>query len=306
MGKDLNLGGKLKHFDDIFGTTTKEHAPVENSEGIVFIDVDRLDPFPNHPFKLYKGEKLENLCESIKKVGILTPLLVRKWGDRYQILSGHNRHNAATIVGLEKVKCIVLDVDDHVAALIVVESNFRQRDEMLPSEKAFGFKMKLDALRHQGKIISSKGEEILKGKKSRDLLGEEIGDSGIQVQRYIRLTELIAEILDMVDEGKIGFNTGVELSYLKREEQMLLSSIITEENIKIKLAQASKLKRISQKKQLESDEIVDILCNETPKRKALKLNPKDIKKYFPEEIGEEEILSHIIKALDMMKQNNGM
>lgn len=294
MGEKLNLKNKVKSFDELFQST----AAGPNAPGDVMeVDIDSLKPFPNHPFKLYEGPKLDNLVESIEKYGILTPIIIRRDNPYYQILSGHNRSNAARIAGLKKVKAVIMDVDDDTAAIIVVESNFRQRDELLPSEKAFAYKMKMDALKRRGKRTDLCPDENT-NKKSRDVFGSEVGDSGVQIQRYLKLVELSPDILQMVDDAVIGFNTGVELSYLKKEEQSNLLEILKEDKIKIKMVQATKLKELSLANKLTVESMVAILHESKPKIPTLKLDVKDLSRFFSPDITSKEMLDTIFKALE--------
>jgi len=189
-------------FDSMMRSTSPE---TRNSGELTFVPLDALLPFPGHPFKLYEGEKLNELVESIKEIGVVNAIIIRKAPEQsgmYQILSGHNRANAAKIAGLKQIKAEVVDVDDDTAALIVVDSNFKQREALLPSERAFGFKMQLDALKRQGKrtdLFEDENQSI----KARDIVGKENNLSGFQVSNYLRLTHLIPELLDMVDSSSI-------------------------------------------------------------------------------------------------------
>lgn len=293
MNRGLDLRSKVKAFDDIF----KSSSDSNNAEDILYISLDRLEPFPNHPFRQYTGSKLDNMVESIKKYGVLTPIIIRPVGNRFQILSGHNRVNASNLAGLSQIRAIKIEVDDDTAAIIVVETNFRQRDDILPSERAFAYKMKLEAMKRRGKRLDLLDDDD-KGRKSRDILGDEIGESGYQVRRYIRLTELIPEFLDMADENKFGFNVWVEMSYLKKEEQVLVYEIIKEQEIKLILSQVSELKKISKIKLLSREEIVSVLVEKKVKNKVIKFKVNDLKKYFPDECESEDILKIIIEALE--------
>lgn len=297
MSKLLNLKDKVKTFDELFETTSESG---QAKGDVIQIDIDSLEPFPDHPFKLYTGEKLDKMVDSIKKLGIITPIAVKKAGEAYQILSGHNRVNAAKIAGLKHVRAVILDVDEDTAAIIVVESNFRQREELLPSERAFAYKMKMDAINRRGKCIDLTEQST--GEKSRDKLGKETGDSGFQVQRYLRLIELIQEFLKMVDDKKIGFNTGVELSWLDKQRQKEVLDIAKENNIKIKLKQAMEMKKKSQEGLLTYEEAVSILCRQDTGRTEIKLKFDDLSKYFPEDSSDEEIINTIIKALDNLRE----
>ncbi len=293
-----NLSLKMKNYNSIFGETQ-----ASNSD-IIMLPINSLVTFPDHPFKLYSGEKLDKLIESIRELGILNPILVRKADDgTYQNLSGHNRVNAAGIIGLKEVPCIIKNVDFDTAVQIVVDSNLRQRDSLLPSEKAFAYKMKLEAMNRQGKRENN--SDVIK--KSRELVGEELGDSGTQVQRYIRLTNLIPSILDLTDEGKIPLNTAVELSYLSHEGQELLYQLLSENCTKIKLSQAIQLKNISRENNLTAEVITAVLeslnLEKSDYMKLPKIPKSKFTQYFKDYDKDEEVLEVIMNALDMYFSN---
>jgi ParB family chromosome partitioning protein len=287
-----NMSLKLKNYAAIFGEDTEKSEKTD----ITMLPISVIKPFPNHPFKLYSGKKLDDLIESIRKLGILNPVLVRKYGDNYQNLSGHNRVNAAGIIGLKEVPCIIKEVDFDTAVQIVVDSNLRQRNSLLPSEKAFAFKMKLEALNRQGKRENN-SEKL---KKSRDLVGEDFGDSGTQVQRYIRLTYLLPTFLNKVDENEMPLNTAVELSYLLAEEQELLLQVVSEESLKIKLSQAVELKTRSRVSKLTVTDITGIFKQgaNSDRGTFIKLPKSKFLKYFKDDDKEDQVMKVIIEALD--------
>ena len=257
---------------------------------IQFLDPTALSDFPEHPFKPHKGDKFKKLVESIRLLGIISPLIIRKEG--MQTLSGHNRRNGAIEAGLNKVPCIVRDIDYDTASIIVVDSNFQQRDDLLISEKAYGYKMKLEAMQRKGKHDDSIGL------KSRDIVGQEYGDSGSQVQRYLRMTYLIETLLSMVDENKIAFNIAVEISYLNKAEQELLATFLNDNDINIKLSQAAEMKYYSKNKKLDLVQIKNILIA-TPNNKTtyFKLPTNNFSKYFEKDANEKQVLDVIEKAL---------
>ncbi|EGD46271.1 parB-like partition protein [Ruminiclostridium papyrosolvens DSM 2782] len=257
---------------------------------IQFLVPTTLNDFPEHPFKPHRGDKFKKLVESIRLLGIISPLIIRKEG--LQTLSGHNRRNGAIEAGLNKVPCIVRDIDYDTASIIVVDSNFQQRDDLLISEKAYGYKMKLEAMQRKGKHDDSIGL------KSRDIVGREYGDSGSQVQRYLRMTYLTDTLLNMVDENKIAFNIAVEISYLNKVEQELLASFLNDNDINIKMSQAAEMKYYSKNKKLDLVQIKNILVSApTSKTTYFKLPANNFSKYFEKDANEKQVLDVIEKAL---------
>ena len=265
-------------------------------EKIKNIDLSMIDEFPDHPFKVIENDELRELSESIKEKGILVPLIVREKEDgRYEMLSGHRRMKASELADIRSVPCVVKKLDDDEATIIMVDSNL-QREEILPSERAHAYKMKLEALNHQGKSTS---RQVVGKLESADLVGNETGDSGRQVQRYIRLTYLIPELLDMVDEKKIAFNPAVEISYLTEDEQYILLDCIEYNDATPSHAQAIQLKKISQNVGLDEDTIDDILSQEKPNQiPKLKFNEARIRSVLPKNIQNDNIENFIIKAVE--------
>jgi len=219
--------------------------------------VENLAAFSSHPFKRYSKVKMREMETSIRENGILTPLLVRpaKTLGQYEILSGHNRWTAARHIGLREVPVVIKDVDDDTAILMMVESNFQQREELLPSEKAFAYKMKLDALKRQGKQSESTSVHCGQKWTARDTVAQEAGESAQNIRRYIRLTHLISPLLQKVDEKKLGFIPAVDLSYLRVEEQTIIVELMQSQGIKPSKAQAEQLKRVSQQQKLTRADI---------------------------------------------------
>jgi len=284
-GKKYNI--TLASYEDIFlndeGRAEKLKEKVEN------ISLFQLLPFENHPFQVLHNEELEKLVESIKENGVLYPAIARPKGDNYELISGHRRKIACEILGLETMPVFIRDMDDNQAILTMVDSNV-QRENILPSEKAFAYKMKLEAMKHQGIAYGQLGH------KSRDKLSED--ESGRTVQRYIRLTELIPELLKMVDNKQIAFSPAVELSFLKAEEQKLLLETIEAEQCTPSLSQAQRLKRFSQTDKLSQDTIFEILSEEKPNQKEqIRIKKERIQKYFPKSYSDTKMEETIIKLL---------
>lgn len=270
-------------------------------ETIRSVSISELHDFRNHPFKVEKNMELCELMRSIEKEGVLVPLLVRTnpYGDGYEIISGHRRKEAAIWAGEKEVPIVIRELDDDQAVVAMVDSNLH-RENLKPSEKAFAYRMKLDAMKHQGKKVSAEditlaqvelrfaqkeqGDVVPGTMRSNELLAKQVGESVAQIKRYIRLTSLIPKILDMVDEGKIAFTVAVELSYLKEEEQYELHAIMDLEQCTPSLSQACRLKVMSQQGTLNMDEICMILEEEKPnQREQIKFRADLLAKYFPED-----------------------
>ena len=246
---------KLPTLDDLF--TTEQERIETNLEKVMDINIDEIDEFPNHPFKVQENEKLLELSESIKEKGVLVPALVRKKEDgRYELVSGHRRKKASEIAGIEKIPCIVRNMTDDEAIIIMVDSNM-QREELLPSEKAFAYKMKLDAIKHQGIRNDLTLRQV--GTRSDRKVAENVSESARQIQRFIRLTYLIPELLEMVDTKTIALNPAVELSYLKIEEQQMVLDSIGYNVATPSHQQAILLKNLSKEEKLNEDIIDQIL-----------------------------------------------
>jgi ParB family chromosome partitioning protein len=302
----LNLNKKLKGQDlisDIIGKPDLNN----NDKDIKQIKTYLLIPFKNHPFKLYEGNKLNDMVESIKEYGILSPVIAREIENReeLELLSGHNRVNAAKIIGLETVPTIIKNVDDDTAQIIVAEANFMQRQDFLPSERAKAYKMQLDALKRQGKKkdieFCSNGTYV---ETSREEVAKNNDTSASQIRRYIRLTYLTDNLLDMVDKNILGFRPGIEISYLSSESQKIIESLIKNQNTKISLKQAETLKiKEGEIGQLSLDVILEVLSdkNKNTKNKKIAIPLIKIKKYFDEDICEDEIVDKIIKLLETSK-----
>ncbi len=299
---------KFRSMDNIFGTAD---LAVPNGEQIISIKLSELLPFPNQPFRPYSDEKLWELAEDIKQNGVLSPIIVRPFGNAYQILAGHNRVNASKLAELDEIPSIVKDVDDDTAKLILVNTNLNQRDKLLPSEKAFAYKMQLDSLkRTAGRPSKNNSCQVgtdLIGKRSDVQLSENSTDSARTIQRYIRLTELIPELLEMVDNESFAFMVGVYLSYLSQEKQQLLYEYMDANELKkVSLAQAEVIK--SYKEVLDDNRLKLIFFGlKEEKKKATttyKLPTDRITSYFPD-LEKSEIEQELIKILDEYFKRGG-
>jgi ParB family chromosome partitioning protein len=269
----------------------------DNKTAITELPVDLLVPFTEHPFRPYSGEQLWELVRSIEENGVLTPILVRpaKDGQRYEIISGHNRVNAARRAGLNTIPATVRELDDDAATLAMVESNLRQREQLLPSEKAFAYKMQMDALKHQGKATSSQFETKL---RSDEVIAQFSKESRATVQRFIRLTNLITPLLNMVDEKRMAMGPAVELSYLPSDDQELLLDVMTAADCTPSLSQAIRLRKLSEAGQFDPDRLDEIIDEEKPnQREKVTFRLEDLVPYFPES-SVEEIRDIIMKLIE--------
>ena len=292
---------QLSSYDDIFGS--ENNSTEAGAEQIVEIPLSQLHPFKYHPFKVRDDEEMEKTVESIKEFGVLTPAICRpdKKGG-YEILSGHRRHHASEIAGLETLPCIVRDLDDDAATILMVDSNL-QREEILPSERAFAFKMKLDAMKHQGLKRERDTSTQVVEKLSAEQVGEENGMSRENVRRYIRLTNLIPELLDMVDEKTLGLNTGVTLSFLNDSQQKDLLSAMDYAQAVPSLEQAQRIKRLAQTNEI-TQEGMNIILSEEKKQDLDRVTLKHdtLKKYFPKSYTPKQMEDTIIKLLDQWQK----
>lgn len=294
---------KLTSVDDLF--STEESRAEEEKERVQEIPIAEIDGFPDHPFHVDMDDAMSEMVESVKRFGVLSPAVARQKDDgRYELISGHRRKKACELAGIEKMPVIVRNMDRDEAIIFMVDSNL-QRERLLPSEKAFSYKMKLDAMKRQGARTDLTsvplGQKL--GKTSREILAGTSPDSNTQIQRYIRLTELIPDLLQMVDEGKIAFRPAVELSYLTKEEQASLHEAIESEDCTPSLAQAIKIKKFSQEGRLNDDVILSILSEEKPNQREVYRLPKErIDKYFPKGTPSEKIEEVICKALELYRR----
>lgn len=286
---------QLASYDDLF--KNDEERLADTQERIQMLSPEKMQPFPNHPFKVVDDEKMMDMVESIKEYGVLVPIIVRPVENgNYEIVSGHRRHHAAVLAGQEEIPAIVREMDEDAAVLVMVDSNL-QRENILPSEKAFAYRMKLEALKHQGKRSDLTSAQI--GLKlSTEIIGEQNGDSRNQVKRYIRLTHLIPDILEMVDNKNIAFNASVEISYLSEREQELLQDNMEVNECSPSLSQAKRLKKYSQEGKLTEDVIDAIMTEEKETDTKLVLKGDTIKKYFPKEYTPMQMQQVITKLLE--------
>ena len=288
----------LPKLDDLF--TTEEERTNDKLEKVIDIKLSDIDDFPDHPFKVIENEDMYNMRDSIKENGVLVPALVRQKSDgRYKMVSGHRRKHASQLANKETLPCIVRNLTDDEAVIIMVDSNL-QREEILPSEKGFAYKMKLEALSHQGKRNDLTSDQVgPKLIRSNELLSNDVGESISNIKRYIRLTELIPELLDLVDEKQIALSPAVELSFLKDEEQYAVLDCIECNVATPSHAQAIRLKKMSQEGTLTTDEIEDILSEEKPNQiPKMKFNADRIRNVLPKNIEEKKIEDFVVNAIE--------
>ena len=287
----------LPTLDDLF--TTQAERDDAKLERVKNVPLNELHPFKNHPFKILNNEEMERMIESIRKVGTITPALARPLPDSgYELISGHRRLAACQVLGIETMPVIVREMSDDEAVIAMVDANL-QRETILPSEKAFAYKMKLEAVKHQGVTSRQVGEKLL----SVTQVSRDSNDSERQIQRYIRLTYLIPELLSMVDDNKIAFNPAVEISYLDRDEQLTLLDAINMNDCTPSHAQSIRLKKMSQDGLLTADAIYAILSEEKPNQKEqIKLPRDELRKYFPQNYSDEQIKRDILKGLELLKR----
>ena len=291
----------LKGLDDLF--STEENRQEEQWEQVQQIPIDALHPFTNHPFKVLDDEAMTRTVESIAQYGVLAPLIARPRpdGDGYEIISGHRRQYAAKLAGLDTLPVIVRNMDDNAAVLLMVDSNL-QRENILPSERAFAYKMKLEALKNQGARSDLTCGQIghkLNGAKARDIVADESGDNARNVQRFIRLTNLVPELLDMVDEKKIAFNPAVELSYLDESQQRDFLEAMEDTQNAPSLSQAQQLKKMAQKGEFSYEKAFDVMGQEKKSEKdTVTIKNETLRKYFPRSYTPKQMEEKIIQLLD--------
>lgn len=296
MSEKRKTDFSLNRLDDLFTSQSERENGLTPT--IKDIPLEKLVPFPNHPFKVRDDEEMNKLVESVSENGVLVPAIVReKDNGEYEIISGHRRKFASEIAGKNTLRCIVSNLDDDAATVIMVDSNI-QRENILPSEKAFAYKMKLDAMKHQGKSFSTSrhfGEKLL----SIDKLAENSDDSARQIQRYIRLTYLIPELLEMVDEGKMKMLPAVEISYLDKECQQGLLEAIESECCTPSHAQAIRMHKMFNDGELNSDTILEVMCELKPNQQERLIIPhKTLEKYIPKSVAPEKRQDYVCKALE--------
>jgi len=291
---------ELASVDDLF--STEEGRQDAKLEKIQEIPLSELHPFKNHPFKVKDDEAMMETADSIKQYGVLVPAIARPDPEGgYELVAGHRRHRASELAEKETMPVIVRDLDDDAATIIMVDSNL-QRESLLPSERAFAYKMKLDAMKHQGERVDLTCSQVgnkLEGKKSSEILAEQVGQSKNQIFRYIRLTELISELMDMVDEKKIALNPAYELSFLKKEEQVDLLDAMDSEQAIPSLSQAQRLKKYSQEGHLTID-MMRVIMGEEKKSDLdrVTFTSDTLRKYFPKSYTPQRMQETIIKLLE--------
>jgi ParB family chromosome partitioning protein len=300
--KPRDLG--MMPLDDLF--STDESRAEAQLEKVVTLNPADISDFPNHPFKVKQDEAMAEMVDSVKQYGVLVPALVRPKADGgYEMVAGHRRKCAAMLAGITEMPCIIRNLTDDEATIIMVDSNL-QRETILPSEKAFAYKMKLEAMKRQGQrsdLTSAPLEPKLKGSRSNEELAASSPDSRSQIQRYIRLTELIPPVLDMVDSSKIAFRPAVELSYLSKEQQQSLYDTMECEDCTPSLAQAIKMKEFSRDGKLTEEVILSIMQEEKPnQREQFKMPKERISKYFAPGTPAQKIEDTIVKALELYRR----
>ena len=292
----------LKGLDDLF--STEENRQEEQREQVQQIPIDALHPFINHPFKVLDDEAMTRTVESIAQYGVLAPLIARPRpdGDGYEIISGHRRQHAAQLAGLDALPVIVRQMDDDAAVLLMVDSNL-QRENILPSERAFAYKMKLEALKNQGARSDLTSAQLGRKLETADIVGQESGDSRNQVRRFIRLTNLVPELLDMVDEKKIAFNPAVELSYLDTNQQRDFLEAMNDTQNAPSLSQAQRLKKLAQEGHFSYD-VAFAVMGEEKKDELDKVVIKNdtLRKYFPRSYTPKQMEDTIIKLLEQWQR----
>lgn len=289
----------LKELDDLFSTEEKRQE--EQREQVQQIPIDALHPFTNHPFKVLDDEAMTRTVESIAQYGVLAPLIARPRpdGDGYEIISGHRRQYAAKLAGLDTLPVIVRQMSDDAAVILMVDSNL-QREHILPSERALAYKMKLDAMRRtSGRPSKENPRQLVGNFETADVVGKESGESGRQVQRFIRLTNLIPELLDMVDEKKISFNPAVELSYLDESQQRDFLEAMEDTQNAPSLSQAQQLKKMAQQGEFSYEKAFNVMGQEKKSEKdTVTIKNETLRKYFPRSYTPKQMEEKIIQLLD--------
>ncbi len=292
----------LPTLDDLF--STQEERDDAKLERVKILPVNELVPFKDHPFKILDDEDMHKLVESIKEYGVYTPLMARPLpdGNGYELISGHRRLAACESLGIEEIPVIVRNMSDDEAVIAMVDANL-QRESVLPSEKAFAYKMKLAAMKRQGKRNDLTSNQLGRKLETAEIIGQKTGDSKNQVRRYIRLTHLIPELLEKVDNGKIAFNPAVEISFLTEEEQTMLNEAMELNDCTPSHAQTIRLKKLSHDSELTEETINEIMSEEKPnQREQIKFDREDFRKYFPSHYTNEQIKRDILEGLRLLKR----
>ena len=301
MAKSSGIKLNLPSVDDLF--STQEERDGENRDSIQDIPIGEITDFPNHPFQVRMDESMMDMAESVKQYGVLVPALVREKAEGgYEMIAGHRRKMASELAGKKEMPCIIRNVTEDEAVLIMVDSNL-QREEILPSEKAFAYKMKLEAIKRQGKRTDLTSVPVGPRLRSNQELAQKSEDSVTQIKRYIRLTELIPPILDMVDNGKVAMRPAVELSYLPKDQQGALYDAMQSEDCTPSHAQAIKLRKFSESGKLGEDVMLSILTEEKPNQvEQFKIPKKRIDKYFSPGTSMKQMEDTIVKALELYRK----
>ena len=296
-----NANLALKGLDEMF--STEESRQEQKREQVQQIPIEELFPFKEHPFKVLDDEAMQRTVESVAQYGVLAPLIARPRPEGgYEIISGHRRQHAAELAGLDTLPVIVREMTDDAAVILMVDSNL-QRENILPSERAFAYKMKLEALKNQGARSDLTSGQIGPKLRSDEQVALDAGESRKQVQRFIRLTNLIPELLDLVDEKKISFNPAVELSYLDETQQRDFLQAMDETQNAPSLSQAQRLKKLAQEGLLDDQMIYTVLAETKPnQQEQLKFKREELRKYFPSGYTEEQMRRDIIKGLELLKR----
>ena len=283
--KEQKQDMKLPKLDDLF--TTQEERDYAVAEKVQEINISDISDFPEHPFKVNDDDKMKEMVKSVKEYGVILPVIVRPKEDgTYEMISGHRRKRACELAGVKQIRCIVKNLSDDEATILMVDSNI-QREEILPSEKAFAYKMKLEAMKHQGKQLETTSDPMEQKLTTREIIANENGESASNIQRYIRLTELIPELLEEVDNKRIAFRPAVELSYLSDENQYVVLNKLEYDDISPSLSQAIVLKKMQQEGTITEEKIEELLDKEKPNQKEfIKIHNEKIDRYIPTKIKE--------------------
>lgn len=283
--KEQRQDMKLPKLDDLF--TTQEERDYAVAEKVQEINISEISDFPEHPFKVNDDDKMQEMVKSIKEYGVILPVIVRPKEDgTYEMISGHRRKRACELAGVKQIRCIVKNLSDDEATILMVDSNI-QREEILPSEKAFAYKMKLEAMKHQGKQLETTSDPMEQKLTTREIIANENGESASNIQRYIRLTELIPELLEEVDNKRIAFRPAVELSYLSEENQYVVLNKLEYDEVSPSLSQAIVLKKMQQEGTITEEKIEELLDKEKPNQKEfIKIHNEKIDRYIPTKIKE--------------------
>ena len=283
--KEQKQDMKLPKLDDLF--TTQEERDYAVAEKVQEINISDISDFPEHPFKVNDDDKMKEMVKSVKEYGVILPVIVRpKENGTYEMISGHRRKRACELAGVKQIRCIVKNLSDDEATILMVDSNI-QREELLPSEKAFAYKMKLEAMKHQGKQLETTSDPMEQKLTTREIIANENGESASNIQRYIRLTELIPELLEEVDNKRIAFRPAVELSYLSEENQYVVLNKLEYDEVSPSLSQAIVLKKMQQEGTITEEKIEELLDKEKPNQKEfIKIHNEKIDRYIPTKIKE--------------------